>query len=297
MQTLGRQLQRQHLLGAGARIALQQGQVAQRLAGAPPAQHRGQRLHVLQAQVEPMPGHRVHDVGGVAEQGDALGRHAVGALQDQRPAADRAGRAQRGQMTGLQCIELLLHAQREFPGAELSQLLGHDLGGRPHQRDLLSGQGQQRQHAPIGGEGLQGRRAMGRLAGEIADHRCLAVGPRAQADAAPLAHLAGSPVGAHHQRGMQPGAAAELEFPAVLLAPRLGHRLGHRAHAALETQRQVQRSLDGVGLDNPGQRLHALRIGVESQRGTVGHDAHALHGLHALAGNLIPGAQSLQKFP
>ena len=130
----------------------------------------GQGVGVVQADVQPLPGQRVHHVGGVADQREAFADVALGVLALDGEAGPRHNTGELAQALG----EGGFNGVLERVVGELFAGFGGFVAVVPHQRGALAGQ---RQHGnrPFGGKTLPANILLGQLGLDVNDHRPLVV--------------------------------------------------------------------------------------------------------------------------
>jgi hypothetical protein len=184
-------------------------------------------------------------------------------------------------------------------GREREQPLGLDVGHRPDHRHVLARQRQQGEYRAAA-EPLESRAAMRPLAGEIGDHRPLAVGAAAHRDPGLLAHRRARAVRPGHELRAQRAAAGQLQarrVPAVELQP--GEAIRDQSlHGIVLRERFVERGLQRAVFRDPGQGGDTRAVGIERELGAavVAEHAHGAHRGDAIARQALPCAQPGEEF-
>ena len=169
----------------------------------------------------------------------------------------------------------------EGGGRHAHQVVGTRVRHRPHQciTMLRLGpiEGQQRQHVGRA-EPLARDAGMRRVAAQARGHGALAVALHRHGHAQLLARGRGLAFGQRQQR-------------------RVHRPVGHTLHMRREGQRRGKRQLQFGGIDDPGQRFHALRPGgeLEHAAGVIALDAHVVDRTTRIVGQRVPDLQFAQQ--
>jgi len=218
----------------------------------------------------------MHQVRSIAHQHPAFAACRVGVCDRQRPGRTLAGQAQPSRRIGARGLQLAL----ERSGVQLHQGGRALLRQRPHQREGALGlwpvKRQQRQHVRRAKPLV--RHALVRLVcGQARRDRGLAIGVAIEAHPDRCARRRLPALGIHGQRSLWRRIAA--------------------LHLGRETKRGIERGVERRGIDDPRERLDALRPGRKLQAPAcpVAPHEHVVHRRHRIARQGIPHLESLQQ--
>ncbi len=291
-ESVGGQLHQQHLFLALAGIARQHPLVAD---GAPlfAVTHDGQQVDdVAKPQVHAMAGQRMHGMRRVAHQRHVRRHHRMRLDQRQRQGSHGVGlqRAQRTQyVVGV----------RAKPDRQLAQRLFHQRGGqgfrrRPHERDAVARQRQQRDDAVRAGEPLVRDAVVRLVAGEVGDDGALVIHAVVDADIALPAHPRFAPVRADQQRALDTAPVFEPHGGAAVAAGELAGAPLHALHIVREPERGIERAVQVLVFDDPCERADPGAEGIEAQVAAISAVAVHVHRIDRGNARHVEGVPYLQ---
>ncbi|CAM2149187.1 hypothetical protein PT2222_210028 [Paraburkholderia tropica] len=291
LQTVGGHDELLNVFAAAAFVAAQQNGVAEIAEGFLLRDDVDERRHVAQTEIDALPRERVDQMRGVADQRDARRDQLVDGLQRERETARGRDAFERAVLT----LRDALDFGGQLLGFELEQFVRVRRLRRPHERNVLIGQRQQRDDLAVA-EPLIRAFAVRLFRAEIGDHAGLPIVAAFDRRADLRAHPRVRAVRAHGQIGFDRAAVREADHGGGgIHVERLRARVDPR-EVGLEMQRGVHRALDQRRFGDPRELRNRRLIRREVQfRSGVAEHAHVVDGREPRGIRRLPDPQPLEQ--